>query len=67
MTDTQRAVVLAMAKCNMVIGDAAKEVYLHRNTIDYHRRRMIELYGLDIKNFYDLVELVRMVERPAQQ
>ena len=63
MTEQQKEVVLAIAECNMNVSEAARRIYRHRQTVEYHCRQMIELYGLDPRNFYDLVMLVEMAKR----
>ena len=63
MTEQQKEVVLAMAEYNLNIAEALRRTYRHRNTIEYHCRQMIELYGLDPRDFYDLVMLVEMAKR----
>ena len=67
MTDTQKEIVLAMAEYDMIVSRVARAVHFHRNNVDYQIKRIKELYGLDARCFYDLVELVRMAERPAQR
>lgn len=64
LTDLQKEVVLAIAECNMNVSEAARRIYRHRQTVEYHCRQMIELYGLDPRNFYDLVMLVEMANAP---
>lgn len=63
MTEQQKEVVLAIAECNMNVSEAARRIYRHRQTVEYYCRQMIELYGLDQRNFYDLVMLVEMAKR----
>ena len=63
LTDLQKEVVLAIAECNMNVSEAVRRIYRHRQTVEYHCRQMIELYGLDPRNFYDLVMLVEMAKR----
>lgn len=36
MTEQQKEVVLAMAECNMNVSEAARRIYRHRQTVEYH-------------------------------
>lgn len=61
LTDVDKEVILAYADCNMNTYHAAKKIYLHRNTIMHHLKKVRRLTGLDPLNFYDLHKLVAMV------
>lgn len=67
MTDTQKEIVLAMAEYDMIVSRVARAVHFHRNNVDYQIKRIKELYGLDARCFYDLVELVDMVNHDADK
>lgn len=60
LTKTQITVIKAYARNNMRGTDAARDLKYHRNSIMYHFERIHEKTGLDPKNFYDLVKLLRM-------
>ena len=62
MTDKQREVILAMAKHNMNVTDAAMGLHYHRNSLLYHIERIEMKYGLNPRRFYDLCKLLKMVE-----
>ena len=62
MTDTERDVILAFAENNMHSRATADMLHYHRNTIEYHLSKIKRVYNLDPKNFYDLVELVRLAK-----
>lgn len=51
-------VVIALAKHDMNAQAAADAIYVHRNTINYHARKMRENTGLNPLKFYDLCELL---------
>lgn len=55
-------IILELANHSMNISEAAKVVYLHRNTIVYRIKRIKRITGLDPTNFYDLCKLVQMVK-----
>lgn len=60
MSSTDKEVILALADNNMNISAAATSLFMHRNNVEYHIRRIKQITGLDAKNFYDLIKLVNM-------
>ena len=62
MTPTQREIVRAMAECDMALTRAGEKLYLHRNTLLYHQKKIIEKHGLDFRKFYDLIELLKIAD-----
>lgn len=42
---------LTYCKCNMNVSQAAKQLYIHRNTLMYRLRKIEKLTGLDMNNF----------------
>ena len=50
--------LLAYVAADLRIEHAARELFVHPNTVRYRLRRLSRLTGLDITRFYDLVELV---------
>ena len=61
MTDIQKRIVLEFAEHDMKAQRVAKELDYHINTVDYHLRRIHQKTGLNPKCFYDLVELLMIV------
>lgn len=59
MTITQAEVIKILAKNNINAAATAREMFMHRNTIDYHIRMIFRNTGLNPLNFYDLCELLR--------
>ena len=55
-------IVIAMANHNMNVTDVARAIFAHRNTVLYHLNKVKQQTGLDPRQFYDLVELVRMAQ-----
>jgi hypothetical protein len=45
-------------KCNMKLGDTAKELYLHRNTVTYRINRIVEITGIDLNDVSIITSLV---------
>lgn len=51
-------IIIALAQYDMNAQAAADAIYVHRNTIHYHVRKMRDATGLDPRNFYDLCKLL---------
>ena len=62
LTQRQKEIILAFADCNMRLKTVAEKLYFHRNNIVYHCDKIMDKTGLNPRKFYDLVELVQMVE-----
>ncbi len=62
LTDIEKLIIVAMADRNMNKSEAAKDLYIHRNTLTYHLDRIQYKTGLDPRKFYDLVNLVDMAK-----
>lgn len=58
MTATQAAIIIKLAENNMNAAATAREMFMHRNNIDYHIRMIYKHSGLNPLNFYDLLELL---------
>ena len=58
MTKTQAEIILKLAKNNINAAATAREMFMHRNTVDYHIRMVHRNTGLNPLNFYDLNTLV---------
>ena len=59
MTITQAEVLTKLAKNNMNVAATARELYMHRNTVDYHVRQIHKKTGLNPLSFYDMGELLK--------
>lgn len=66
MTERDIEIIKSYAAHNMNVCATAKEMYLHHNTVIYHLGKIREETGLDPRQFYDLVELVKRVEGHAE-
>lgn len=62
ITPIRRAIILALADCRMRVNAAAKMLYIDHTSVLYHIKIIKNITGKDARNFYDLVELVRMVK-----
>lgn len=59
MKITHAEVVKGLAEHNFNVAAVARELLVHRNTIDYHIRMIRHETGLNPLNYYDLGELLR--------
>lgn len=55
-------IIRNMCDLNMNVSAVAENVYLHRNTVIYHLRKIAEKTGPNPMRFYDLVKLKEMVD-----
>jgi sugar diacid utilization regulator len=53
--------LLAYVATDMSVQRAARELFVHPNTVRYRLRQLSRLTGLDVGSFYDLVELVTAI------
>ena len=60
MDEWDAEIIIALADNNMNITEASKVLYVHRNTVEYHIRKVRQSTGLNPTNFYDLHKLVQM-------
>lgn len=58
MTVTQAEVIVKLAKNNLNTAATAREMFMHRNTVDYHIRMVYRNTGKNPLNFYDLLALL---------
>jgi DNA-binding PucR family transcriptional regulator len=47
----------------MNVSKTARKLYIHRNTVMFHFDKVKEKTGLDPRNFYDLIALVKMAKK----
>ena len=62
LTPEQKEIILSMARNDLSAAKAAKELYMHRNTVSYRVKKIKKETGLDCRKFYDMVKLVGMVD-----
>ena len=61
MTPVRCKIILALANNGMIVNRAAKAIYMNHSTLLYHLNMIKAITGKDPSNFYDLIDLVRMV------
>jgi len=62
LTPHSREIILAFADSNMNLAAVARQVFMSRGGVRYHFDKIKERTGLDPGDFYDLIELVKLVE-----
>ena len=58
MTNMDAEIILALADNNMNVSEASRKIFVHRNTLNYHFKKILKETGLNPCNFYDLSALV---------
>lgn len=67
MTQIDIEVILALVDSNMNTSRAARRMYVHRNTVDYHIVKIRNETGLNPKEFRDLAKLLTMIEEGSTE
>lgn len=62
MTETQAKVVKAMAENQLNMTRAAKVLHYHKTNIYKHVIRVLGETGKDMRDFYDMTQLLREAE-----
>ena len=62
LTPLRCEILIAFIDSGMNAAAAGKSLYLTREAINYHLRKVKEKTGLDPKNFHDLVKLYELVK-----
>ena len=60
MTELQIKIIKAYANNGMNVSRTARYLRYHRNSVVYHFERIEDATGLNPRDFYDLVKLLRM-------
>lgn len=62
MDDIEISVIREMAKCDLNCNYAAKQMRRSRSGLQYYIRKIKQETGLDCRRFYDLIELLKMID-----
>lgn len=62
LTEADIEILKELARCDMNTNEVARRTYRHRNTVLYHLEQIRAETGLNPRKFYDLVELMRIVD-----
>jgi sugar diacid utilization regulator len=66
LTERHRGLILAFAEHDMNVRETAMASYMSWTNVNFHLNRIYKLTGLNPKNFYDLVELVKMAKTEVE-
>lgn len=61
-TGVSLPVIQAVADCDLNASKASQLLYMHRNTLLYKMERLLELSGFDLKSFYDVYILIKLMK-----
>lgn len=62
MNEIHKTVILEMANCDMNCNHVAKRIYRSRSGVQYYIGQIKRETGLDCRRFYDLIELLKMID-----
>ena len=62
LSEERCKIIIALAYSRMNIAAAARQLYMHRNTVAYNLERIKQITGKDPLNFYDLYCLVMLAK-----
>lgn len=62
MTPLDKEIIKGMADNNMNMNAVARGLYMHPNTVLYHIEKVQRETGLNARKFYDLAELLLLIE-----
>lgn len=61
MDELDMKIILELANNRMNVCEVARVLFTHRNTVNYHTKKIMRVTGLNPLDFYDLYKLVEMV------
>ena len=62
MNKENARIILAMANNNMNVCEVARQLFMNRNTVIYRLNKVKIQTGLNARQFYDLIELVKIAK-----
>lgn len=63
MTKLQAEIVIALAENQTNISKTASKLFMHRNSLTYHVRKIKKTTGKNPLDFYDMCELLPIAQR----
>ena len=67
LSRTNALIIRAMAKNRLRAHTAAKALHYSRTNVDYHVARIRKLTGKDPRDFFDMIELLKMADEILEQ
>lgn len=65
MTEDRKKVIFTYAECSMNAEKASRILFMAPESVRYHLRATHEVTGLDPRNFWDLVKLIKNINDGA--
>ena len=62
ITEREVEIILAIADNDMNLSKVSRNIFYHRNAVEYNIDKIHKKTGLNPKNFYDLCALIQMVK-----
>jgi sugar diacid utilization regulator len=62
LSNLDREIIMAFAKYDMKPYRVSQNIYLAKGTIMYHVKKIKQITGLDIRKFYELCELIEVMD-----
>lgn len=67
MNELDKKIIKEIARCNLNVKKAAENMLYCRNTFLYHIKNVKAETGLDARCFYDMCELIKIIESGESQ
>ena len=62
LSNLDREIIMAFAKYDMKPYRVSQNIFLSKATVMYHAKKIKKITGLDIRKFYELCELLEMMD-----
>lgn len=62
MKEREIEIIKLMCQFNLNSSKVAKNMFLHRNSVEYHIKQIKKKYQLDPHNYYDLIKLEQIAD-----
>lgn len=63
MTKYEAEIIVAIANYDMNVSKASTKLYMHRNTVVYHLKKIRQSTGLNPQRFHDLTKLLLVARK----
>ena len=62
LSNLDREIIIAFAKYDMKPYRVSNNIFLSKATVMYHIKKIKKITGLDIRKFYELCELLKIMD-----
>ena len=63
MTKLQAEIIIALAENQLSITETSRKIFLHRNSVSYHIRKITKNTGKNPLDFYDMCDLLPLARQ----